>query len=118
MKRLAILLLPVLLAACDPAPIRDANDELTLHFINQEIYPAVVCNNLKFEEEWYIGCYGASLDNPKGGTISVFHVVLADVSDTKYAIFTVNGPAQRIAGNRYPRDPYIHFVPDPLDQFR
>lgn len=104
------ILLSVCISACfaffDPTYVTKAEDELTLHYIHNQIYYPVICRNKKVNQEYYILCSyaGVGNDRKQGG---LFKVVKGD--GDKYTIFSINGKAMQHSKEKYKeyRDPNL-----------
>ncbi len=77
--------LPVF-TGCTPEPVKEAEEALTLHYINNQIYSPVDCRTKEIDGDYYVFC------TPVGPKIGgLYQIEYTD--DGQYQIFTVNGKA-------------------------
>lgn len=82
----------------DPDYVTKAEQELTLHYLNNKIYETVSCMNEEVDNTYYILCRGLALGVDTRRQGGLFKVVKEGDS---YKIFAVNGKAQQHANGKY-----------------
>ena len=104
-----------LFAFFDPDYVTKAEDELTLHYINNNIYYPVNCRNVKVNKEYYILCSDGAMwaDQKQGGLFKVI-----DENNDKYTILAINGKAMQHSKGKYKeyRDPNLD-IPKIINEF-
>ena len=95
----------------DPEPVNKANEQLTLMYIDREIYTPVDCETQKVNEEYYIRCA------PAGSSVTGGLYLVKLYDEDRYQIYTVNGPASQHARGTLPRLEENRDIPAILEKF-
>nr|DAS13682.1 MAG TPA: hypothetical protein [Caudoviricetes sp.] len=100
MKKVVFLLacISAVFAFFDPDYVSKAENELTLHYIDNKIYYPVYCRSEKVDGEYYILCSSGSAgaDRKQGG---LFKVVKGN--GDSYSIFAINGKGMQHSKGKY-----------------